>query len=395
MDERSFAPTDSSTPPDGPPTLELVGLTRRFPQGGGVESIDLAVSPGERLAIVGPSGSGKSTLLRLIAGLEHPDSGAIRIDGVPATDWPPHRRGLAMVFQDQPPYPHLDVAGNLAFGLKARGRPRAEIRLRVAEVAELLGIDTLLSRSPAKLSGGERRRVVLGRALATQPNLLLLDEPFSALDPPLSRSIRSDLIDLNTRRQTGAILLVTHDQGEAMAFGQRLAVIRDGRLIQIGPPHEVYSRPDHRFVAEFLGDPGTNLLRCQVRVDANALRLEGLVPGASWAMPRGIPWVEVLAARANAAVDLALRPEQIHVIGSDNPADASASPTVIGRVDRVESQGGSALVSARLGSHRIRFLMSGSTVPEPGDRLPLCLPLSRASWFDPTSGRALFASPID
>ncbi|WP_152049961.1 ABC transporter ATP-binding protein [Tautonia marina] len=389
MDERKLVLTDSAPDRRITPTLELVGLTRRYPQGGGVEEIDLSVSPGERLAIVGPSGSGKSTLLRLIAGLERPDSGVIRIDGAVATDWPPHRRTLAMVFQEQPPYPHLDVAGNLAFGLKARGRPRAEIRLRVAEVAELLGIAPFLSRSPSQLSGGERRRVVLGRALATRPNLLLLDEPFSALDPPLSRAIRSDLIDLNSRRQTGAILLVTHDQAEAMAFGQRLAVIRDGRLLQIGPPREVYARPAHRFVAEFLGDPGANVLRCRLWVDANAVRIEGLVPGASWAVPRGIPWVEVLANQADGEVDLALRPEQIEVIGSDDPADTPATPTIIGRVDRVEPQSRMMLVSARVGPHRVRFLVSGRDAPGSGDRVPLRFPLSQASWFDATLGYAL------
>ncbi|MEW4567778.1 ABC transporter ATP-binding protein [Tautonia sp. JC769] len=381
--------TDPPPAPDTSPALELLGLTRRYPQGGGVEGVDLTVSPGERLAIVGPSGSGKSTLLRLIAGLERPDAGAIRIGAAPATDWPPHRRGLAMVFQDQPPYPHLDVAGNLAFGLKARGWTRQAIRQRVAEVADLLALGPLLARSPSGLSGGERRRVVLGRALATRPDLLLLDEPFSALDPPLSRAIRSDLIDLNARGQAGAIFLVTHDQGEAMAFGQRLAVIRDGRIMQVGPPREIYARPAHRFVAEFLGDPGANVLRCRIRCDADVLRVEGLVPGASWAVPRGIPWVELLADRAETEVDLALRPEHIAVIGSADATDLPASPTVIGRVDRVEPQGRAVIVSARVGAHRIRFLASGSTVVTPGDRVPLRLPLGEASWFDPASGRAL------
>jgi multiple sugar transport system ATP-binding protein len=294
-----------------------------------------------------------------------------------------------MVFQDQPPYPHLDVAGNLAFGLKARGRPKPEIRRRVAEVAALLGLEAFLARSPSQLSGGERRRVVLGRALATRPDLLLLDEPFSALDPPLSRAIRSDLIDLNTRGQTGAILLVTHDQGEAMAFGQRLAVIRDGRIMQIGPPREIYARPAHRFVAEFLGDPGANLLRCRIRCDTDVLRVEGLVPGASWAVPRGSPWVEILADRANTEVDLALRPEQVELVGLADSTDLPASPTVIGRVDRAEPQGRAVIVSARIGPHRIRVLTPGSTVVTPGDRVPLRLPLAGASWFDPTSGCAL------
>lgn len=382
--------SEPTPPPEPTPTVQLLGLTRRFPEGGGIESVELSVLEGQRLAIVGPSGSGKSTLLRLIAGLERPDSGEIRLGGEPANDLPPHRRGLSMVFQDQPPYPFLDVAANLGFGLKARGASKPEIRERIGEVAAMLGINDLLARSPSTLSGGERRRVVLGRAIATRPRLLLLDEPFSGLDPPLARTIRSELLDLLDRIGS-AVILVSHDQTEAMAFGHQLAVIREGRILQIGPQEEVYNQPSHAFVARFLGEPGANLIRCRIRVESDASRIDGLVPGASWAVPRGSPWLDRLAGRDTPEVDLALRPEQIEVISPDDPASDPIAPTVVARVDRVESKGFEAIVSARFGSHRVCFRMQGNHGPFPvsGDRLPVRLRLSRASWFDPTTGEAI------
>jgi ABC-type sugar transport system ATPase subunit len=350
------------------------------------------VSEGERLAIVGPSGSGKTTLLRLIAGLDRPDSGQIRLDGRPADHLAPRHRGLAMVFQEQPPYPHLDVAGNLAFGLRARGRPRPEIRDRVREIAGQLGIGAMLDRRPSQLSGGERRRVVLGRALATRPRLLLLDEPYSALDPPLRAALRADLMTMQDR-QGGGMVLVSHDQAEAMAFGHRLAVIHEGRVLQVGAPSELYRRPRHRFVAEFLGDPGASVLRCGIRVGPDAARVDGLVPGASWAVPRGVPWVEAIADRQVTEIDLALRPEHVEPILPDPRHSAADAPTVVARVDRVEPRGASRLVMARIGSHRIRFVFEGLDGPAPGDRVPVRLDLRAASWFDPTSGAAIRPIP--
>ncbi|RUL85007.1 ABC transporter ATP-binding protein [Tautonia sociabilis] len=377
----------NASPPAGAgvSALELIEVSRRYPEGGGVEAIDLEVPRGERLAVVGPSGSGKTTLLRLIAGLERPDGGAIRIDGTPANERPPRRRGLAMVFQEQPPYPHLDVAGNLAFGLKARGRAREEIQGRVREVADRLGIGGMLSRRPAQLSGGERRRVVLGRALATGAGIVLLDEPFSALDPPLRSALRADLIAWQ-ERQGGTIVLVSHDQAEAMAFGHRLAVIRGGHLLQIGAPAEVYARPSHRFVAEFVGDPGASVIRCRIRVDPDAGRIDGLLPGASWTVPRGTPWMEALAGRPRREVDLALRPEHVEPITTEASAD---SPSLVGRVEGVEPRGFLRLVSARVGEHRLRFWSRPADGPEPGDRVPLRLRLRDASWFDPDTGEEI------
>ena len=372
----------------GAPALELEGVTLRYPGGGGVLGVDLRVDDGERLAVVGPSGSGKTTLLRLIAGLEEPASGAIRIGGASMSSTPPRRRGVAMVFQDQPPYPFLDVLGNLAFGLRARGVGRPEAIERAAEVARRLGIEGLLKRRPGRLSGGEQRRVVLGRALAVRSRLTLLDEPFASLDAPLRAEVRGDLIDLHDR-QGGALILVTHDQGEALAFGHRIAVVRDGRIIQIGSPFEIYHHPRHRFVAEFIGNPGASIVRCGLRFAPDAIRVDGLDPGASWTFPRGDPRFEVLAPGGDRPIDLAFRPEQIERLGDIEANADSSSPTLIGRVDRVEPLGFATLARVKVGTHRLWFRTRLQPAPTTGDRVVLRLHLHAATAFEAETGASI------
>ena len=197
----------------------VIRVSKRFDRGVvALEDVALEVAPGERMVVLGPSGSGKSTLLRLIAGLESPSDGTIVVDGVDQRGVPPHRRGLAMVFQNPALYPHLSVFDNIAFGLRARGAGRDEIRRRVDEAADLLGLSRLLDRRPQALSGGERQRVAIGRAIAWRPPILLLDEPFSSLDPPLRASLREQVVSLHQR--FGMTLVhVTHDQGEALLLG--------------------------------------------------------------------------------------------------------------------------------------------------------------------------------
>ncbi|HKI87328.1 MAG TPA: ABC transporter ATP-binding protein, partial [Thermoanaerobaculia bacterium] len=223
---------------------------------GGVEAIselDLALAPGRVTAIVGPSGSGKSTLLALVAGLARPASGAIFFDGRAVGQLPPEKRELGMVFQDYALFPHLSVADNVAFGLRVRGTRRRGGREQVAEVLRRFGIAALAERYPRELSGGERLRVALARALAYAPRALLLDEPLSALDARLRLSLRSELAA--HLAQTGAtVLCVTHDQEEAMALGERVAVLNRGRLEQVGTPEDLYRRPASPFVAEFIGE---------------------------------------------------------------------------------------------------------------------------------------------
>ena len=220
-------------------------------------SIDIA--DGERLAIVGPSGSGKSTVLRLIAGLDIPTSGRVRIDGMDVTDLPPESRDLAMVFQSYALYPHMTVRANLSFGLRMRGIDRTEIDARVLQVADSLGLRPHLDRKPAALSGGERQRVALGRAIVRHPKAFLFDEPLSNLDPQLRGRTRTELVELH-HRLGATMIYVTHDQEEAMTLGQRIALLRHGHLEQLATPQELYDRPANRFVATFIGSPPMNLL---------------------------------------------------------------------------------------------------------------------------------------
>ena len=216
-----------------------------------VDGLSLSVPGGELLALVGPSGCGKTTLLRLIAGLEEPTSGDITIAGVDQHGVPPARRDVAMVFQTLALYPHMTARGNLEFGLKLRKTPGAEMETRVSETAKLLGISDCLTRRPAELSSGQRQRVALGRALVRRPKVLLLDEPFANLDAPLRREMRRELQRLHRELKLTTIL-VTHDQAEALALGQRVAVMSAGRLEQVAEPETVRTQPATPFVAAFL-----------------------------------------------------------------------------------------------------------------------------------------------
>jgi multiple sugar transport system ATP-binding protein len=240
------------------PGIRIQELTKSFPSVNGrvscltaVNRASLDVGEGELLAVVGPSGSGKTTLLRLIAGLDQPDSGSVIIAGQDQASVPPAERGVALMFQSLALYPHLSARENLAFGLKLRGVGASEIRSRVEEVALRVGIADCLDRRPAELSGGQRQRVALGRALIRRPGILLLDEPFANLDAPLRRELRRELQRLHTTLSL-TIVLVTHDQAEAMALGQRVAVMNAGRFEQVAAPVELRSRPANEFVRGFL-----------------------------------------------------------------------------------------------------------------------------------------------
>jgi multiple sugar transport system ATP-binding protein len=260
--------------------VETRKLTKVFTQGdrGAVNDVDLAVGDGEFLVFLGPSGSGKSTLLRMIAGLEEPTSGDVVIGDRVVTDLPPRARGIAMVFQSYALYPHLTVEKNIAFPLKAHGVPEAKRRERVAWASGLLGIGHLLARRPRELSGGERQRVALARALVREPTVFLLDEPLSNLDAKLRASAREELTSFHKRVGTTTIY-VTHDQVEAMGMGDRIVVLHEGVVRQIGTPREVYEEPADTFVATFLGSPPMNLLA----VDGAVLgfRPESVQPAAA------------------------------------------------------------------------------------------------------------------
>jgi multiple sugar transport system ATP-binding protein len=243
-------------------TVETRGLTKIYRKGDepAVYGIDLATRDGEFLVFLGPSGSGKSTLLRMIAGLEDPTAGDVLIGGKVVTDLAPRARGIAMVFQSYALYPHLTVEKNIAFPLKAHGVAKERRREQVLWASRLLGIDHLLDRKPRELSGGERQRVALARALVREPTVFLLDEPLSNLDAKLRASARDELAQFHDRVGTTTIY-VTHDQVEAMAMGDRIVVLHEGVVRQIGTPREVYDAPADTFVATFLGSPPMNLLQ--------------------------------------------------------------------------------------------------------------------------------------
>ncbi len=299
----------------GPAGVELRGVACVFDRAPAVRGIDLAVRPGEFMALVGPSGAGKTTLLRIVAGLQPPDEGTVRIGGRDVTRVPARERNIGFVFQNYALFRHMTVERNVAFGLT--GRPRARrpdrraIAARVAELLELVQVAPLARRYPAQLSGGQRQRVALARALATEPSLLLLDEPFGALDPLVRKEIRTWLRALHDRLGLTSIL-VTHDQAEALEVADRIAVLRDGRLEQVGTPDELEDRPATPFVHQFLGET----VRLGATVDADGhLRLDppwSDVP--LFGRPRLLP--------APGPVSLSLRPYEVALRPLGDPGAA-------------------------------------------------------------------------
>jgi ABC-type sugar transport system ATPase subunit len=263
------------------PGVHLEAITKRFPGGAvAVDDLSLEVHDGEFMILVGSSGCGKTTALRMIAGLETPSAGTIRIGERVVNEVSARERDIAMVFQNYALYPHMTVARNLAYPLRQRRLPKPEISRRVQEVAEMLSLDTLLKRRPAQLSGGQRQRVAMGRALVREPAVFLLDEPLSNLDAKLRVQMRAELKRLHARLGVTTVY-VTHDQVEAMTLGHRIAVMSQGRLQQLGAPQEVYDAPANLFVAGFIGSPPMNLLRGRARggrITAGDFALDAAVP---------------------------------------------------------------------------------------------------------------------
>jgi len=267
-----------------PPLVRFEGVTRRFGEAPAVDAVDLEIAEGEFFALLGPSGCGKTTLMRRLAGFERPDAGRILLDGADIAGLPPHRRPSSMMFQTYALFPHLTVAGNVGFGLKQQGWEKARAAARVAEMLALVRLEGLERRRPSQLSGGQRQRVALARALAPQPKILLLDEPLAALD----RRLREDTqLELKTLQRTLGLtfMIVTHDQDEAMVVADRMAVMNDGRIVQVGPPREIYERPASRFVAEFIGEanlfpdgPGFRLVRPE-RITLSPKAAKGALAG--------------------------------------------------------------------------------------------------------------------
>jgi multiple sugar transport system ATP-binding protein len=260
-------------------------VTKVFPGGTvAVDSVSLRVTDGEFMVLVGPSGCGKSTVLRMIAGLEDVTGGTVSIGGRPVNHLPPKDRDIAMVFQNYALYPHMTVEENLAFSLRIRRMPKAELHSQVTETAHVLDLEPLLGRKPAALSGGQRQRVAMGRAIVRRPRVFLMDEPLSNLDAKLRVAMRGQLSRLHQRYGTTTIY-VTHDQVEAMTLGDRIAVLEHGRLQQVGPPDKLYAAPRNIFVAGFIGSPAMNLARARIEAAADGLTL--VVGDYRWPLPAG------------------------------------------------------------------------------------------------------------
>src|ERR1700761_1058487 len=285
-------------------TLTIEGLRKSFGATEVLRRIDISLADGEMLVIVGASGCGKSTLLRLVAGLETPTSGRVRIGGKDVTHLDPSERDIAMVFQNYALYPHMSVFDNMAYGLKIRGLSKADIAARVQEAANLLGLDALLTRKPRQLSGGQRQRVAMGRAIVREPKLFLFDEPLSNLDAKLRVTMRAEIRRLQKRLGVTS-LYVTHDQVEAMTLGDRLLILHEGRAAQIATPMEVFERPADTYVAGFIGAPAMNFLPAELERDGSAARLAGGLLGPFADGPREGPEGRKLT--------LGIRPEHLAI----------------------------------------------------------------------------------
>jgi putative spermidine/putrescine transport system ATP-binding protein len=283
--------------------LQLDHLSKHYGVARAVDDVSLSLAPGEFLTLLGPSGSGKTTLLMMIAGFVTPTSGSIRLGNRTISEMPPEKRNFGMVFQGYALFPHLTVARNIAFPLEARRQPRAEIEARVAQAMEMVQLAALRNRLPRQLSGGQQQRVALARALVFTPDILLLDEPLSALDKKLRAQVQLELKDLH-RRLGLTFIYVTHDQEEALSMSDRIAVLRDGRLVQQGTPTELYTRPKTRFVADFLG--GSNFLAGRVT--------ERTETGFAYACGSQHFVHEGGSGRPGAEIVLTLRPEKIEFV---------------------------------------------------------------------------------
>jgi putrescine transport system ATP-binding protein len=313
--------------------LEIQGVGKRFGATPALDRCDLAIERGEFFALLGASGCGKSTLLRCLAGLEQPDEGRILLDGQDLAGVPPYARPVNMMFQSYALFPHMDVAGNIAFGLRQDGLPRAQIATRVAEMLALVRLEGFETRRPAQLSGGQRARVALARALARGPKLLLLDEPLSALDKTLREAMRFELATI--QRETGTtFVIVTHDQEEALAMATRLAVMDRGRIRQVGTPGEVYEFPNSRFIAGFIGS--ANIL--EGRVDASG-------PDGARIACAGLGTVVTDRPAPDGRVFVAIRPERLRVLPA---AEAPAENAAIGTLREVAYQGDAFLLHVTL-----------------------------------------------
>jgi multiple sugar transport system ATP-binding protein len=362
-------------------TVTLDHVSKAYRDVVAIRDVSLDIADGEFLAVVGPSGCGKTTLLRLIAGLEVPDRGTILIDGTVVNDVAPNARNVAMVFEDRALYPNLVVRENLGFPLRIHRTPAAEIRRRVSEVAHSMDLDRLLERRPHGLAAGEAQHVAVGRALVREdPAVFLLDDALAHLDARQRHEARAELGRLHRELRT-TIVSVTHDQAEALALGDRVAVLDAGALRQTGPPRALYDHPANVFVAGFIGSPPMNLVEMTLERDSERPILrsgELTLPAPAWIVDRA-------SGEVAGAVTVGIRPEHLRIGGPTGDFDA----TVRGRSDLVEFLGHHVLVHVRVGELELRVFDAGAGHHRVGDIVDVTIPLDRLHLFDGRTGQSL------
>jgi multiple sugar transport system ATP-binding protein len=381
--------------------IELEHLTKVFPGGvTAVADVSLRIEGGEFMVLVGPSGCGKSTLLRMIAGLEEVSAGRISIGGQDVTDLAPRRRDVAMVFQSYALYPHMSVRQNIGYGLKVRRAPKPEIKRRVEEVAALLGLEDMLDRRPAQLSGGQRQRVAMGRAIVREPKAFLMDEPLSNLDAKLRVGVRASLAQLHARLGVTTVY-VTHDQTEAMTLGQRVAVMRDGRILQVDAPQTLYEEPVDLYVAAFIGTPAMNLVEARID-ESHAVFGQFRIPlDPRRRPPRDVREV-VLGIRPESFEDAALASAELprmdveitvlEELGSDAHVFFHVdAPRISSEAIEEEGEEATLLVEEKA---LFNARVDPRTRAEVGSRLALAVDPSRFHFFDPKTGRTLLAADV-
>src|SRR5579859_4991169 len=370
------------------PRVVIENLTKIFkgPWGEDVCAVNhasLAVGTGEFLVLVGPSGCGKTTTLRLIAGLEQITGGTISMDGKIINDVSPKDRDIAMVFQNHALYPHMTARENLAFCLKLRKTPKAEIERRISEAAEILGLKDCLDRRPQELSGGQRQRVSLGRALVRQPKVFLFDEPLSNLDANLRAQMRREILKLHARLGS-TMIYVTHDQAEAMAMGDRIAVMREGTIQQVSDPLELYHCPANMFVAGFFGSPPMNFFRGVILKQENGLYFQaqsGAAADRNFTVRVEDKMAPALTGHAGKSVVFGLRPE--HIADQSGASEANPEWTVEAMVERAEPLGAETHLHLMVGGHSFaaRFPAMEQRIEAP-QKMALVFDMRKAHFFD-------------
>jgi sn-glycerol 3-phosphate transport system ATP-binding protein len=368
------------TQENGSAELHLQEVTKRYGQDTVIHGVSVCLNPGEFVVIVGPSGCGKSTLLRMIAGLEEISSGTIAIAGRVVNRLEPRDRNIAMVFQNYALYPHMSVFENMAYGLRIAGLSKTEIRTRVDEVARMLELETLLARKPRQLSGGQRQRVAMGRAIVRDPAVFLFDEPLSNLDAKLRVQMRLEIKQLHRKLQVTSVY-VTHDQVEAMTLADRLLVMNQGVIEQIGTPIEIYQYPQTLFVARFIGSPAMNLLQGRISADGTLVELPG---------GERLPLAQPLRRSAGQSVTIGIRPEHFLPAGS-------TAWTVQLVVDVVEHLGADTLLYGHFGTHptALTARLPGTATVSTGAVLTLSVDPDRIHVFSADEGRRLPYPPAD